>query len=154
MGWPIAGPRREGWGLAAIPARNRVRLGLAGILCALLAGCANPEPARRGAEEFIDRYYVSVDPAEAREYAVGFARGKLDRELALLEDVDLPEAAAKPAVNYRFLEERAGTDARHRGFLYELTITFRDGEPIVRRALVTVREDQGQWRVANFQELD
>ena len=67
-----------------------------------LGACSSPNPARQGAEDFVDRYYVGVDPAAAREYAVGFARGKLDRELKLLEEVDMAEMSARPIVIIAF----------------------------------------------------
>lgn len=126
------------------------------MLLALLVslGCEPVDPARAGAERFIDRYYVEINLPEAKEQAVGFAIAKLDREMKLLEGIDSPESSGKPHVNYRFLEERAGADADNRGFLYELTITFGGGAEVVRRTLVTVRSDEGAWRVANFQELD
>ena len=120
-----------------------------------LGACSSPNPARQGAEDFVDRYYVGVDPAAAREYAVGFARGKLDRELKLLEEVDMAEMSARPIVHYRLLEERPGSDERHRGFLFELNIRFAEGGSIDRKALVTVREEEdGRWKTANFQELN
>lgn len=125
-------------------------------LCWALAlqACEPADPARAGAERFIDRYYVEIDLLAARQHAAGLARVKLDREMELLEGIDAPEASGKPDVNYRFLDEHAGSDAGHRGFLYELKISFAGGDPVVRRALVTVRESAGEWRVVNFQEMD
>lgn len=120
----------------------------------LASACEPSDPARAGAERFIDRYYVEINLPEAKKHATGFATAKLDREMELLEGIDAPESSGKPHVNYRFLEERAGSDAEHRGFLYELTITFGGGAEVVRRALVTVRGSNQDWRVANFQELD
>jgi hypothetical protein len=117
-------------------------------------GCEQADPARAGAERFIDRYYVEIDLPAAREHAVGFAQVKLDRELELLAGIDAPESAGKPQVNYRFLQEQAGVEPHHHGLLYELTITFAEGDQVVRRALVTVRDDDGEFRVANFQEID
>lgn len=120
-----------------------------------LLGCEPSDPARVGAENFIDRYYVEINLPAAREHAVGYATAKLDREMELLEGIGAPESSGKPHVNYRFLSERDGSDADHRGFLYELTIIFGGGGEVVRRALVSVEEDEaGVWRVANFQELD
>ncbi|MDG2307403.1 MAG: hypothetical protein P8R42_22680 [Candidatus Binatia bacterium] len=123
-------------------------------LCLASLGCTSNDPARAGAERFIDRYYVEIDLPAAREHAVDFAVVKLEREMELLEGIEAPESAGKPQVNYSFLEERVGSDADHRGFLYELTITFGGGGQVIRRALVSVQNDGGTWRVANFQELD
>ncbi len=157
MVWPTVGPVRLGrtWVGEAI-----FRIDWAGgllLLVALvvLAACEPSNPARAGAERFIDRYYVEIDVPAAKAHAVGFAVKKLDRELELLAGIGAPESAGKPDVNYQFIEERDGADARHRGLLYELTIRFGGGGEVVRRALVTVRDTgAGDWRVANFQEID
>lgn len=120
-----------------------------------LLGCEPSDPARAGAESFIDRYYVEINLPAAREHAVGYAVAKLDREMELLQGIGAAESSGKPHVNYRFLREREGSDAGHRGFLYELTILFEGGGEFVRRTLVSVQEDgSGGWRVANFQEID
>lgn len=127
---------------------------LAGLAAMLLCACQQPNPARSAAEAFIDRYYVEIDLPATREYVTGFARQKLDREAELLAGVAAPEAGGKPQVNYRFLREQPGSDAEHHGFLYELTITLAGGDQVVRRTLITVRKEDGNWRVANFEELD
>lgn len=156
MVWPTVRPwRRSGIAAGLGLTRGRIAAALGAlVLGAVLSACEPADPARTGAEEFIDRYYVEINLPAARAYAVGFAIAKLDREMELLEGIGAPESAGKPHVNYRFLSERAGADAEHRGFLYELTITFGGGGEVVRRALVTVQEDGDQWRVSNFQELD
>ncbi len=156
MVWPTVRPARSGRtppsSVAPAPFRQWI---LASVFLVVTTGlaCEPTDPARAGAERFIDRYYVEIDLPAAKDHAVGFALVKLDREIGLLEGIDGPESSGKPDVNYRFLTERAGSDADHRGFLYELTIHFGGGQ-VVRRALVTVQEADGGWRVANFQELD
>ena len=126
------------------------------LLAALvvLAACEPSNPARAGAERFIDRYYVEIDLPAAYPHAVGFARAKLEREQELLDGIDAPENSGKPSVGYSFLQENPGATPGHRGFLYELTIRFGSGAAVVRKTLVTVREESGEWRVANFQEID
>ncbi len=161
MVWPTARPVRSGrTSGAGAHSRAEPHVGRVGrwlLVGALLvaAACEPADPARVGAERFIDRYYVEIDVPAAKEHAVGFATTKLERELELLAGIEGPESGGKPDVNYRFLTERAGADERHRGFLYELTIRFGGGGEVVRRALVTVRDTgAGDWRVANFEELD
>lgn len=156
MAWPTVRPVRRGR-TSGVDEAARLRLGLvsAGLLLGLwLGGCEPTDPARAGAEGFIDRYYVEIDLPAARAHASGLATVKLDREMELLEGVDAPEAGGKPQVNYRFLEERDGSDTATRGFLYELTIRFDGGGTVVRRSLVTVQQDGDAWRVSNFQEID
>jgi len=134
---------------------DRRRL-LAGLLPGLLAvaGCTSDDPARAAAERFVDQYYVEIDLPGAREEAVGLARAKVEHELALIEGQPPPEDALRPRIHYRFLEQQDPGSRDRRGFLYELTISFDGGQQLQRRALVTVREDEGAWRAVNFQELD
>lgn len=160
MVWPSVGlARMGGASQAAVPwvVRASVRVALCALAGLLVgggtSGCTPEDPARLGAERFIDQYYVRIDLPAAREEADGFAVAKLEREMELLEGIDAPESGGKPQVNYRFLTERPGHSAGHRGFLYELTITFAGGQ-VVRRALVTVAEANGAWRAVNFQEID
>lgn len=125
--------------------------GLASLL--LLVACSEADPARIGADRFVDSYYVEIDLPRAREQAVGPARAKVERTQRLLEGMAPPERDAKPSVYYRMVEERR--DNRERpGFVYELTISFGGGETIERRALVIVRQEQGVWRTVNFEELN
>jgi len=125
----------------------------AAIVLLVLAACTSDDPARAAAERFVDEYYVEIDLPAARQHAVGLARAKVEREIELLQGVTPAEATVRPRIHYRFLEHQdSGRDRR--GFLYELTISFDGGEQVMRRALVTVREEQGAWLAANFQELD
>ena len=159
MVWPSVRPVRVG---RTSPAGGKKRgqegllrggLARAVLLVAVLAACQAEDPARAGAERFIDQYYVQIDLPAAMEHASGFAVAKLEREQELLDGIAAPEAGGKPQVNYRFLTEREGSNPGHRGFLYELTISFAGGQ-VVRRTLVTVAEEGGVWRAVNFQEID
>lgn len=130
---------------------------LRGVLVAALiasaAACTSDDPARAAAERFVDQYYVEIDLPGAREESTGLARAKVEKEIALLQGQAPAEDAVRPRIHYRFLEQQEpGRDRR--GFVYELTISFDGGEQFQRRALVTVREDEGVWRAVNFQELD
>jgi hypothetical protein len=127
----------------------RTALFVAALLGAV--ACTEDDPARNGADRFVDSYYVEIDLPRARENSVGLARAKVEREIELLKGVERPESDAKPSVYYRLLEERGG---ERPGFVYELTISFGGGETVKRRALVIVREEGGEWRAVNFEELD
>jgi hypothetical protein len=135
-------------------ALRAVRALAALLLIALAPACKSSDPARAAAERFVDQYYVEIDLPAAREEASGLARDKVEREMKLLEGVTPAEAAVRPSINYRFLEQQDAEGRDRRGFLYELTITFNGGDQVLRRALVTVREDQGAWHAVNFQEID
>ncbi|TMB05031.1 MAG: hypothetical protein E6J70_02935 [Deltaproteobacteria bacterium] len=62
------------------------------------------------------------------------------------------ETTRKPSVHYTFLEEHpVGDDMVN--YLYRGTIVVEDADRFERRWLVTVRRDDGGWRVTNYQEL-
>jgi len=134
------------------PSRMR-RWAVSGLLLGLVAAaaCSQSNPARDGADRFVDSYYVEIDLPRAKENAIGLARAKVERQIELLKGVERPESESKPTVYYRLLEERHG---ERPGFVYELTISLGGGETVKRRALVIVREEAGAWRAANFEELD
>ena len=132
---------------------RRPATALLAVLLWLASGCTSDDPARAAAERFVDQYYVEIDLPGALAESVGLAHAKVQRELELIKDQPPPEDALRPRIHYRFLEQQISERDR-RGFLYELTISFDGGEQLQRRALVTVREDEGTWRAVNFQELD
>ena len=115
--------------------------------------CTSSDPARAGADRFVDSYYVEIDLPTARERAVGLARAKVDRQIQLLKGVEAPEENAKPRVNYRMLEEVHSTTSERRGFVYELTVTLPGGEQVQARTLVTVGQEDGGWRAVNFEDI-
>lgn len=124
------------------------------LALALVPACTSNDPARAAADRFVDRYYVEIDLPRARDEAVGLARDKVEREMKLLEGVAPAEESVRPSIHYRFLEKQDAEGRDRRGYLYELTITFHGGDKVQRRALVTVRQDEGVWHAANFQEID
>jgi hypothetical protein len=129
-------------------------VGAAAVFAVLVLACSQGDPARGAAERFIDAYYVEIDLPRAREQTVGLAQAKVDDEMKLLEGQAAADGTSRPTVNYRFVEQQDAANRDRRGFIYELTITFDGRDQIKRRTLVTVREDDGVWHAANFQEID
>jgi len=148
------GVRRAAGASCELDARPALLLLATLLVLALAPACTSSDPARAAAERFVDQYYVEINLPAAREEATGLARDKVEREIKLLEGITPAEAAVRPSIHYRFLEQQDAEGRDRRGFLYELTITFNGGDQVLRRALVTVREDQGAWHAVNFQEID
>jgi hypothetical protein len=127
---------------------------LAWMGIAIAAACSHDDPGRAAAERFVDAYYVEIDLPRARDEAVGLARAKVEDQIRLLAGEPAIEASARPSVHYRFLEQqKKGAERDRRGFLFEITISL-GGDALTRRALITVRDEGGAWRAANFQEID
>jgi len=124
------------------------------LLLAAASACHQADPARAAAERFLDLHYVEIDLPGARDQASGLARAKVEEEIRLTDGQEPPESWSRPSVHYRFIEQQPGDQAERRGFVYEATITLEGGTQFQRRVLLTVREQDGVWRVSNFQESD
>jgi hypothetical protein len=127
---------------------------LASLLLALLvAGCrAAPSTPRGTAERFLDAHYVRIDLPAALEFTAGLARHKVEDEIRLVAGQAIDDATRKPSVHYRLLEEHPDGE-RAVNYVYRGSIAVEDADRFERRWLVTVRFDDGGWRVTNYQEF-
>jgi len=126
---------------------------VASLAVLLVAGCAaDPSTPRGIAEGFLDAHYVRIDLPSALEFTTGLARHKVEDEIRLVAGQPIDETTRKPSVHYRLLEERA--DGQHAvNYVYRGSIAVEDADRFERRWLVTVRFDEGSWRVTNYQEF-
>jgi hypothetical protein len=132
--------------------RAAVRLAFA-LACAA-PGCRPDASTARGtAERFLDAHYVHIDLPAALPFTGGLARQKVEDEIRLVAGQEIDETTRKPRVHYRLLEERPDGD-RTVSYLYRGDIRVEDAEAIERRWLVTVRSEDGAWRVTNYQEYE
>ena len=76
----------------------------------------------------------------------------MEDEIRLVAGQAIDETTRKPSVHYRLLEERPDGEQAV-SFLYRGNIAVEDAESFERRWLVTVRRDEGGWRVTNYQEF-
>lgn len=132
--------------------RAAVRLAFA-LACAT-PGCRPDASTARGtAESFLDAHYVHIDLPAALPFTSGLARQKVEAEIHLTEGQPIDETTRKPRVHYRLLEERAAGE-QAMSYLYKGDIRIDDADPIERRWLLTVRSEEGAWRVTNYQEYE
>ena len=126
------------------------RITLAVVLAVAVQACGPTDPRRTVAEQFIDRLYVMIDQSAARELAAGLAVAKLDEELRLKQGQAIDDGTRKPHVSYAFVE-RKGADADPvASLIYELRVQPDGAEEFTKRLFLTMRQDAGQWRVANY----
>lgn len=149
--------------LSTDPGRNKVRRGHATVhgtvavvcvLSALLGAGCHPDPRtpRGTAESFLDAHYVRIDLEAALPFTSGLARHKVESEIDLTQGQPIDDSTRKPTVHYTLLEEHPdGGQAVN--YLYRGSITVADADRFERRWLVTVRHEDGGWRVTNYQEL-
>ncbi|HSV06615.1 MAG TPA: hypothetical protein VLI07_08880 [Candidatus Binatus sp.] len=129
------------------------RLVLALVLVPVVLGCRpDPSTPRGTAERFLDAHFVHIDLPAALEFTSGLARHKVEDEIRLVAGQTIDETTRKPSVHYRLLEERPDGEQAV-SFLYRGSIAVEDAESFERRWLVTVRRDEGAWRVTNYQEF-
>ncbi len=118
-----------------------------------LSGChAAGETPRDIAEAFLDRYYVGMDLAAARDLCAAVALDKIDEQIALTGGLVADGAADRPSVNYRlgYTDETAD----RANYEYDLRVAPSGVSPFSRRVLLTLRPSDGRWLVTNYAESD
>ena len=127
---------------------------LALITLVALASCTQRDEAERAALSFTDEHYVKIDLAAAKTFTTGLATKKIEDEQKLLEGVAPDDGSAKPRVSYQLLERRAEGDDRVT-FLFRGEARGEDANDVfTRKWLVTVKREDGAWKVSNFHEFD
>jgi hypothetical protein len=125
------------------------------MLLLLLASCHGSGGAPRSAAEgFLDEHYVHINLEAAKQYCVGVARFKVEEEQRLVGDQQIDASTRRPRVTYSLAEQKDEAED-HVTFVYGATVHFDDGGDTALRWLVTVRrEDDGSWKVSNYQEFE
>lgn len=123
------------------------------LVSALLLACQPGSDTPRGvAERFLDEHYVRMDLPAALQYCVGLARHKVEDELRLIGGQEIDASTMQPSVTYELEEERAEGDERS-SFLYRGKVKLSGGHSFAMRWLISVRREEGDWKVSNFKEL-
>lgn len=118
-----------------------------------LTACTDPgDSPRAAAEAFLDAHYVRIDLEAARALCIGLALDKLEREIALTANNPEASAMERPRVTYRMEE---GRDAEGReSYAYELTVHPTGTDAFHKLIVMSLRDEGGGWRVANYAESD
>lgn len=124
------------------------------MLLLVLSACqSDPHSARGVAERFLDAHYVEIDLQAAKPYCAGLALSRLEDEIRLTDGQPIDESTRKPLVHYRLVEEKPRGE-KSVSFLYETTIAVNGAGEFTKKVLLTVRQDEQGWRVANYSEFD
>jgi hypothetical protein len=128
------------------------RLAYAMLVLVALYGvsCTPADPRRVVAEDFIDRLFVVIDQASARDLATGLAVEKLDEEIRLRGDQQIDESTRKPRVTYRFVASRGDPQEEASSLIYQLRVAPDGADSFTRRLILTLRRDGDRWRVGNY----
>jgi hypothetical protein len=124
-------------------------LGLAG----LWACHSDPHSARGVAERFLDAHYVRIDLQAAKALCTGLALHRVEDEIRLTAGTQIDDSTRPPQVYYQLLEEQSRGSGRA-ALLYETTFAVDGAGQFTKKILLTLRQGNAGWRVANFKEFD
>ncbi len=127
-------------------------LGILFIFGVVIA-CHSEKPDHQAqAERFLQVYYLNIDPQGALAITQGPAKEKMQREVELLRGVSPPESHETPKMKYKILRCQGPASGK---FQCDYEIYIEHDVKITRRGKVTLRVEEGQWRVTQFvEELD
>jgi hypothetical protein len=127
-------------------------VGLLAIALSLaLPSCSRPaEDARGVAEAFLDAHYVRIDLDGSKALCTGLALSKVEREIELTRDIAVGEDTLKPHVSYKIQREREAPT--HAVYAYQLSVRPPGSDPFERVVTLTVRDQEGAWKVSNFDD--
>jgi len=119
------------------------------LLVPAVSACRHSMDTPRGVSDaFVDAYFVRIDLDAARSLSSGLAQKKIDEELELTSQVEIDAETHQPRINYTL--QHASEEPQQAQYAYELTIRPPGLEPFERLAMVTVRNQDGAWRVTNY----
>ena len=125
---------------------------LAAVLAAVPACHAPSGTPRAAAEGFLDAHYVRIDLEAARPFCVGLALDKLEKEIALLKDNAEAAAIERPRVTYSLEQGKDGEASAQ--YAYDLVVHPGGVDPFHKLIVVSLRSENGEWRVSNYSESD
>jgi hypothetical protein len=124
------------------------------LLLLLFPACrSDPHSARGVAERFLDAHYVEINLQAAKPYCTGLALSRLEDEIRLTEGQTVDESTRKPQVHYRLVEEKP-RGQQSVSFVYETTISVDGAGDFTKKVLLTMRQGEQGWQVANYSEFD
>ncbi len=124
------------------------------VLVALLSlsSCQRQDEPLRVAQGFIDAHYVTIDLPAAKAFTAGVATQKIEEEQKLVEGQKIDEGTLQPRVHYTLLERRPESDERI-SFLFQGEARVEE-LVFTRKWLVTVKLEDGAWKVSNYHEYE
>jgi hypothetical protein len=134
-------------------AARRSKLVLWVAALALVAACRAPSGSpRAAAEAFLDAHYVRIDLEAARPFCVGLALDKLEKEIALLANNAEAAAVERPRVTYSL--EQGDDTAERAQYAYDLVVHPSGMDAFHKLVVLSLRKENGEWRVSNYSESD
>ncbi|MFN8578556.1 MAG: hypothetical protein U0354_17135 [Candidatus Sericytochromatia bacterium] len=125
-------------------------------ICFIILSCSsNKNEANSVADNFVKHYYKFMNIEEAQKYTSMMAKDKIDKEVSLIREarVKNPNSVApRSEVTYKL--EDVKTDKDMSFITYHLSITPKGSNTIDKMALITVKNENGEWKVIDYSETD
>ncbi|VUZ85536.1 hypothetical protein MELA_01921 [Candidatus Methylomirabilis lanthanidiphila] len=123
----------------------------------ILAGCGEGGGAsQKVAEQFIDRYYVQANPAEATALATDDMAQKIEEQFALLAKVVPVKNSGSHKASFTMKESSTRSWTRpqlgYAHYIYEVEIAAKGAEPVYKSVVLAVKHIDGAWRITGFDE--
>jgi len=129
--------------------RFRVALATLALMSVALPGCQSSDARQAVAERFIDELYIKIDQPAARRLAIGLAASKIDEEIRLKDGQAIDDTTRQPHIHYTFVQADAAQDDAA-SLVYDLHVAPDGADAFTRRLVLTVRREDGAWKVANY----
>lgn len=130
--------------------RNVVTGALA-LTLLFLVGCGGGkgDPASV-AKQFVDRYYVQANVQEAKALATPAMAQKMEEQFALLAKAMPVDQGKSREVSYTLSEQFK--EGKHAYYLYEVVFKPKEGDPLYKKAALSVDVVDGNWLITQFDE--
>ena len=130
-----------------VSSRRSFILGL--VVPLTLSACAKGPEYEQVARKFMDKYYIEMSLAGAKEYTTGLAKEKLENQIKLLDGQNPGPGTDIPRVQVKLQSNEApGPDEA--SLIYEVTPHAEDVGK--RKVYLKLRKEGGDWKVTQWSE--
>ncbi len=137
-----------------IPGKHFLRILLVFIILFGISCGPKNEPVDI-ANKFVKYYYQRMNQEEAIKLSSMMAKDKLEKEIELVKEsrIKNPQAEQNKAkISYNLEESKIEKDM---GFItYKLIIQPKGMKPFNKSALLTLKNESGQWKIINYEEIN
>lgn len=131
-------------------ANSRRRFLMSLMIPLTIGACAKPSESEKISKDFMEAYYVHLDPKSAQSLSSGLAEEKLKHQLELLQGVAPDPSSDKPKVTYRMVSQDPSGANTEASYIYEVHSSAEDVGG--RKVFVKLRQADGKWTVSQFTE--
>jgi hypothetical protein len=128
---------------------------LIGIISIITSCSSNKNEPSSVADNFVKHYYKFMNTEEAQKYTSMMAKDKIDKEIELLREYRSKNPTSeinRSQVSYSLQDTKTDKDMSF--ITYNLSIMPKGVKPFDKIALITVKNDNGEWKVIDYSETN